>query len=150
MKVPKSKGGQGVKSSSKLPLRSALKSSGKGTPKTASASSAKLKPIRKPVYFANKGTLNAKISAQQSKGSKSHGVIKPRASHDRSNDSESEQEENNDVDEEEDEESASELWNEGRDDENENILRSLKKAVEKLKNNKSSVHNPISHNCAIN
>ena len=150
-KVPKSKGSKGVKSSTKLVPKSAPKLSGKGTPKTGGLTSAKstpraalrssvkstleaasAKPTHKPVYLANKGTSNAKVSAQQGKGSKSHAAIKPNALHGRSNDSKSGQDEDNDVDEEEveeqDEESPSELWKEGRDDENENILRSLKKA----------------------
>ena len=41
MKVPKPKGGKGVKSSSKLAPKSAPKSSGKGTPKTGGSTSAK-------------------------------------------------------------------------------------------------------------
>ena len=72
--------------------------------------------------------------ANKGKGRKSHGAIKPSASHGRSNDSESGEDKDNDVNEEEveeeDEENANELWKEGRDDSNGNILRSLKKAVE--------------------
>ena len=162
VKVPKPKGGKGVKSSSKLAPKSAPKSSGKGTPKTggstsakstpraaskscvkstlkaASGSSAKPKPIHKPVYLANKGTTNPKVIAQQGKGNKSHVAIKPSASYGRRNDSESGEDKDNDINEEEDEENCSELWNKGRDDPNENIMRNLKKAVEKSKNKESS------------
>ena len=123
--------------SAKSTPRVALRSSVKSTPKAVSASSAKAKPIRKPVYLANKGTSNPKVSTQQGKGSRSHGAIKPSALHGRSNDSESGEDKDNDVNEE-DEESPSELWKEGRDDPNENILRSLKKTVEKSMNKESS------------
>ena len=91
--------------------------------------------------MANKGALNPKFSTQQGKGSTSHGGIKPSLSHaserreDKDNDVINEDVE---VVEEEDGESLSELWKEGRDDPKENILISLKKAVEQLKNKESS------------
>ena len=135
-RVPKSKGGKGVKSSSKIAQKSVPTSTGNSTQNTsgstsrnstqkaASATSAKSKPIHKLAYLANK---DPKFSTKE--GSMSHYGIKPSTS----KASERREDEDNNVineDEQEDEASQSELWKEGRPNPKENILISLKKAVE--------------------
>ena len=124
-KVPKSKGGKGVKSSSKIAQKSVPPSPGNSTQNTsgstsrnstqkaASATSAKSKPIRKPAYLANNGP---KFSTK-GKGSTSHDGIKPSTS----KASERREDKDNDVINE-DEERQSELWKEGRCNPKENIL----------------------------
>ena len=141
-KVPKSKGGKGVKPSSKIVQKSVPTSPGNSTQNTSglksrnstqkAATSAKSKPIHKPAYLVNKGP---KFSTKE--GSTSHYGIKPNTS----KASETREDEDNNVineDEQEDEASQSELWKEGRHNPKENILISLKKAVEQLKNKESS------------
>ena len=143
-RVPKSKGGKGVKSSTKIAQKSVPISTGNSTQntsgstfrnstqKTASATSAKSKPIRKPAYLANKGP---KFSTKEV--STSHYGIKPSTS----KASERREDEDNNVrneDEQEDEAIESELWKESRPNPKENILTSLKKAVEQSKNKESS------------
>ena len=135
-RVPKSKGGKGVKSSSKIAQKSVPTSTGNSTQNTsgssyrkrsqkaASATSAKSKPIRKPAYLVNK---SPKFSTKE--GSTSHYGIKPSTS----KASERREDEDNNVqneDEQEDEAIESELWKEGRPNPKENILITLKKAVE--------------------
>ena len=99
-RVPKSKGGKGVKWSSKIAQKSVPTSTGNstqntsgstfrnGTQKAASATSAKSKPIRKPAYLANKGP---KFSTKQV--STSHYGIEPSTS----NASERREDEDNNV-----------------------------------------------------
>ena len=123
-KVTKSRGGNGVKSSSKIAQKPVPPSCGNSkqntsgstsrnsTQKAVSATSAKSKPIHKPAYLANKGP---KFSTKEGKGSTSHDGIKPSTS----KASERREDEDNDVtneDEEEDEGSQSELWKEGSED----------------------------------
>ena len=133
-----------VKSSSKIAQKSVPTTPGNSTQNTscltsinstqkaASATSAKSKPIHKLAYLVYKGP---KFTIKE--GSTSHYGIKPSTS----KASERREDEDNNVineDEQEDEASQSELWKEGRHNPKENILISLKKAVEQLKNKESS------------
>ena len=125
-----------MKSSSKIAQKSVPTSTGsstqntsglkyrKSTKKAASATSAISKPIRKPAYLVNKGP---KFSTKE--GNKSHYGIKPSTS----KASEKREDKDNNVqneDEQEHEAIESELWKGVRPNPKENILITLKKAVE--------------------